>query len=94
MPPQTSTFLPALLNVIDRCSRKPSKKCGVEFFIGIDDIDQMMAHTLLVGPRRLAGADIHVTIDLLRVGIDDLAADALRQLLRRPRFCPQRWVRG
>ena len=70
----------ALLNVIDRRCRKPSIKCGVEFFIGIHDIDQMMAHTLLIVHRRLAGADIHVTIYLLRIGIDDLAVDALRQL--------------
>ena len=39
----------------------------------------------LVG-RELGGADVHAAVDLHRVGVDDLAAEALREVEREPRL--------
>ena len=75
--------LAALMNLRHRRARSAAEQRRVEFFVGIDQVDQMMDDTRSLGGRRLPGADIHVAIHLLGVGIDDLAIDLFRQFERR-----------
>ena len=49
-------------------------------------ISQWRARRLLVR-RWLGGADVHAAVDLARVGVDDLAAEAPRQARSRARSC-------
>lgn len=48
----------------------------------IGDVDQMMRDATALLERQLCSADIHSPIDLHRIGVDDLATDALGQIKR------------
>ncbi len=47
--------------------------------IGVDYVDQVMRGGGALGGSRLGGADVHMAVDLARVGRDDLAAERLGQ---------------
>jgi hypothetical protein len=57
-----------------------TKHRGVKFFVGVDDIDQVMADARAVGCRGLSRANIQAAVHLLRIGVDYLAVDARAQL--------------
>src|SRR5262245_13762868 len=60
----------SLMNLFDARPCRAAKQRSVKFFIGVDDIDQMVRYASSVRHRRLSGADIHVAINLLGIGID------------------------
>ncbi len=47
----------------------------VEGFIGLHDIDQVVPHRRLLLRSGLGRSDVHVPVDLHRIGADDLAAE-------------------
>ena len=52
-------------------------------FVGVDDIEEMMWNTNAVLGRGLGCSDVHVPIDLHRIGIDDLALESIREFDRK-----------
>jgi hypothetical protein len=57
-----------------------TKHRGVKLFIGIDDIDQVMADAGAIGYRRLPRANVQVAVNLLRIAVDYFPADPGAQL--------------
>src|SRR5208337_4131034 len=53
---------------------------SAKFFIRVEDVNEVMPYYLPLFVRGLGRADVHVSVDLHRVGVDDLGPDVLRQL--------------
>ena len=70
----------ARLDIGDRLQRQLAVTGAVERLIGIDDVEQVMRHPGPLRRRRLGAADVEIAIHLARVGVDDLRAQALRDL--------------
>ena len=66
---------------------------GVVGDVGRDHVEQVVRHARALLGRRLGGADVHVAVDLHRVGVHDLAAEAHRELDRERASCPPRSAR-
>ena len=49
----------------------------MDTYANVEDIEQMMRDPAPLGERELGGADIHRAIELHRVGVDDLRAQAV-----------------
>jgi hypothetical protein len=55
----------------------------VPALVGVGDIDQVMGNARAFCMGRLGGADLHVAVDLPRVGTDDIGAEGLSHRDRR-----------
>ena len=57
-----------------------SKHRRIELLVGINDIDEMMRDLLSLFPRRFRRANIHMTVDLLRIGANNLRLNLCREI--------------
>ena len=57
-----------------------------ESFVGVDNIDEVMRDTRPFSSRRFGRANIHIAVNLSRVGADDLPAESLRERERERRL--------
>ena len=76
----TDGFSTPPLNIIDAFHRQPPIRSDVKFFVRIDHINEMVRDAFSVRRGWFCRADVHATIDLLRVRVDNFAADFLGQL--------------
>jgi len=64
---------------VDARARGAAVAAGAVLLVGVADADKMVADALQIRRGGLGRADVHVTVDLARVGRDDLAAEPGRQ---------------
>jgi hypothetical protein len=59
-------------NGVHAAPGQPGKICGIEGFIRVEDIDQVVGDYVALVPAGFCGANIQETIDLAGIAPDDL----------------------
>src|SRR6266852_2979892 len=68
----------------DLLQRQPAVQADVEGLVRLDEIDQLMGHSIPLRWRRLVRADVHAAVHLRGVGRENFRAEHLRDMDRHP----------